>query len=152
MASPKRPATETTSTLSESAGLRLDAVGHEQSLDRTGIQSLNGRIGQQAMAHGGIDRRRAPLRSTTRAASTRVPAEMVKSSTIRRRAALHGADEIDDLGRLGVVHPSLVRDGQRGVQPVGPLAGLLGEPGIGGNDDNVRQARAAMASHRTGRA
>ena len=74
--------------------------------------------------------RGGPASISTRAASTRVPAEIVKSSTTRARVALDLADQVDDLGRLGVVGPLLVGDGHRGAQPLGVELGLLGEAGV----------------------
>ena len=67
-------------------------------------------------------------------------------------AAVDVADEVDDLGRLGVIGPLLVSDGEGGAEPPGVELGLLGEAGVGRHDDQVGQRlrRDRLAQHRHG--
>jgi len=64
-----------------------------------------------------------------------VPPEIVKSSTMR--AVRPSTEPISSTTSTDSVWPPLVGDRGRRVQPVGPLAGLLGEPRVGGDDDQV---------------
>ena len=76
------------------------------------------------MADRGVDRRGAVLDQHLGGVHS-VPAEIVKSSTISAVRPADRADELDDLGRLGVIDPPLVRDRGRRMQPVGPLPGFF---------------------------
>ena len=106
--------------------------------------------GEQAMGHRGVNRGRSPLDQHP----GRVDEGAGRDGEVvddQRRAALDRSDQLHNFGRLGVVDPPLVGDGQW-APPGGSAQArrLLGEPSIGGDDDQISRPFAAIASQSTG--
>ena len=153
MASPNSPATDTHLDLGrEAAGLRLHAVGHEEALDGAVVEAVAGR---RRRAARGSPRRRptiAPRSMTTRAASISVPAEMVKSSTIRavgpRPTRSARRSRPTRCGPRGACRRW--RSGAR--RRLAHSRAFLAKPASGATTTRSCRPLAAMASHSTGSA
>ena len=139
IASPKRPATDTTSTLSGIGSGWVSTVSVMNSvLIGLSLQSLRGRWHEQPVGDGRIDGGGAPLDQHPGSVGEGAgrDREVVDDE---RGAALDRPDQFDHLGRLGVVDPALVGDRQGHLQTLRPLPALLGKAGIGGDDDQVSE-------------
>jgi hypothetical protein len=132
MASPKRPATEITSTLSGSGSGWVSTVSVMNSV-------LIGLARSRSAAGGASSPWVTPALGEHPGRVDERPRRDREVVHDQGRPAFDGPDELGHLGRLGVVDATLVRDGERSAQPLRPLAGLLGEAGVGRDDDQVTQ-------------
>ena len=149
MASANRPATDTTSTLSDSlAGwVSTLSVVNRRSMGLSSRRSL-ARPVEQGVRDGRVDRRRPALDQDPGRVDegSRADGEVVDD---QRGAPFHCADQLDHLGRLCVVNAPLVGDRGWPLQAVRPQPGLLRVSSVRGDHHEVVQVllRDRVAQH-----